>query len=136
MIFVDASALTAALRPETGSEAILRRFEIGGAFFTSPVAVYEAVMAVARISNSTINEARQDVFDFLEIVPVNLMPMAPAEATTALGACARFGKGRHRARLNMGDCFSYAAAKAQNAAILFVGDDFSHTDLKSALPAA
>jgi len=47
----------------------------------------------------------------------------------ALDAYARYGKGRHRAALNMGDCFAYACAKANRAKLLYKGDDFVHTDL-------
>jgi ribonuclease VapC len=135
MIFIDASAMTAALTPEADSERVLNLLEAGGRFFTTPIAVYEAVLAVARISRSTIDEARDDVLAFLDAAEVGLLPISAGEATGALSACARFGKGRHKARLNMGDCFAYAVAKAHDAKILFVGDDFVHTDLRSALAA-
>jgi ribonuclease VapC len=46
----------------------------------------------------------------------------------------RYGKGRHRAALNFGDCMSYAVAKANDLPLLFKGDDFSHTDIRPALP--
>ena len=48
-------------------------------------------------------------------------------------AAMRFGKGRHRAKLNFGDCFSYALAKASGLPLLFKGDDFTQTDIESAL---
>lgn len=54
-------------------------------------------------------------------------------ARTALAAWRRFGKGRHPAALNLGDCFSYAAAKAVGAPLLFKGNDFAQTDIASAL---
>jgi len=47
----------------------------------------------------------------------------------------RFGRGRHRAALNIGDCFSYALAKAMDMPLLFKGGDFIHTDIRPALPA-
>jgi ribonuclease VapC len=53
-------------------------------------------------------------------------------AELAQDAFLKFGKGRHPARLNLGDCFSYAAAKALNAPLLFVGNDFSKTDISVA----
>jgi ribonuclease VapC len=54
-------------------------------------------------------------------------------ARLAADAFARFGKGRHRAGLNYGDCFAYALAKARRAPLLFKGDDFVHTDIEPAL---
>jgi ribonuclease VapC len=93
------------------------------------------VLAVCRISRSTIDEAREDIASLLDAASIALLPITAGEATGALAACARFGKGRHKAGLNMGDCFAYAAARARSAKILFVGDDFIHTDLESALAA-
>ncbi len=65
--------------------------------------------------------------------PVNaLCPIGEPEAVRAFAAFVRFGKGRHPAALNMGDCFAYACAKANNAKLLFKGDDFSKTDIAAA----
>ncbi len=62
---------------------------------------------------------------------MRLVPIAAAESREALAAHARFGKGRgHPARLNMGDCFAYGCATANDAALLYKGDDFAHTDLR------
>ena len=61
-----------------------------------------------------------------------LVAIGDTEHTLALDAYARFGKGRHPAKLNMGDCFAYACARANHASLLFAGDDFSHTDILSA----
>jgi ribonuclease VapC len=62
-------------------------------------------------------------------VRVNDTPVTQA----ALDAYLRFGKGRHPARLNLGDCFAYALAKALDAPLLYKGDDFALTDVRSAL---
>jgi ribonuclease VapC len=57
----------------------------------------------------------------------------PAEArTTALDAFERFGKGRHPAALNLGDCFAYACARLAGAPLLYKGDDFPQTDIETA----
>jgi ribonuclease VapC len=135
MIFVDASAMTAALKNEPAADQVFGCLEGGGPFFTTPMAVYETVLAVARLSNSTIQEAVDDVREFLSNSWIELSVIAPDHGVAALSAFDRFGKGRHPAKLNMGDCFAYAAARARNAKILFVGDDFTHTDLESAIPA-
>ena len=54
-------------------------------------------------------------------------------AWAAVGAWRRFGKGRHPAGLNFGDCFSYATARLAGVPLLFKGDDFSQTDIASVL---
>ena len=70
---------------------------------------------------------------FLAEARVTLVPISATECTAALAAHARFGKGRHPARLNLGDCFAYACAKVHGVPLLFVGDDFPQTDIRSAL---
>lgn len=57
------------------------------------------------------------------------VPFDAAQAVVALEAFERFGKGRHRAALNLGDCCSYAAARALSLPLLCKGDDFRHTDI-------
>jgi ribonuclease VapC len=76
-------------------------------------------------------EARRAVADFLKAADLRVVPIDRREAEIALIAFERFGKGRHPAALNMGDCFAYACAKAHRVALLFVGDDFPQTDVNS-----
>ena len=73
---------------------------------------------------------------WLEQRKIAVVPVDHAMARIAESAFARFGKGRHPAGLNYGDCFAYALAKFLDAPLLFKGDDFSHTDIRSALAAA
>ncbi len=61
------------------------------------------------------------------------MPRDDAQAAVAVATWRRFGKGHHTAGLNLGDCFSYALAKVEGAAMLFKGDDVTQTDIASAL---
>ena len=63
---------------------------------------------------------------------VETVPLSADHARLAVDAFRRFGKGRHPAGLNFGDCFSYALAKATGEPLLFKGDDFSQTDVKRA----
>ncbi|PTM39355.1 type II toxin-antitoxin system VapC family toxin [Bosea sp. 124] len=133
MIFVDASALTAVIGAEPMSDRVLDCLESDSIFFTSPVAVYETAVAVARSANYSIAEALTEVRDFLARAGIMIEAVDDAQAAEALAAFSRFGKGRHPAGLNMGDCFAYASAKTRDAAILFVGNDFSRTDLRDAL---
>ena len=61
---------------------------------------------------------------------ISVVPITEEIAHLAVAAFERYGKGHgHRARLNFGDCLSYACAKSHGAALLFKGDDFSHTDI-------
>ncbi|HWE99321.1 MAG TPA: type II toxin-antitoxin system VapC family toxin [Caulobacteraceae bacterium] len=64
---------------------------------------------------------------------VETVPLSADHARLAVDAFRRFGKGRHPAGLNLGDCFSYALAKATGEPLLFKGDDFARTDVKRAV---
>lgn len=64
---------------------------------------------------------------------VELIAVAADQAETARIAYRRYGKGRHRAGLNFGDCFAYALAKVSGQPLLFKGDDFSHTDISAVM---
>ena len=64
---------------------------------------------------------------------IAVVPWTDDHAGIAADAFLRFGKGRHPANLNFGDCMAYALAKSLDAPLLFKGDDFSKTDVKSAL---
>ncbi len=64
---------------------------------------------------------------------IDIAAVTPQQAEIAIEAFRRFGRGRHRAGLNIGDCFSYALAKATDQPLLFKGDDFVHTDVRPAL---
>jgi ribonuclease VapC len=133
-MYVDASAIVAILARETEASdllAVLERSEPGQRK-TSPVAVFEAVFGLARIFQCPIADARVAVYDFLDEAEIAIESIDKAHAELAILAMERFGKGRHPAALNMGDCFGYAVAKAARTSILFKGDDFSRTDLLSA----
>jgi ribonuclease VapC len=69
---------------------------------------------------------------FLGALGFRIVPIAASEFELAMDAYARFGKGRHPTRLNLGDCFAYACAKANRARLLFKGDDFAKTDIEPA----
>lgn len=133
MIFVDASALTALIGDEPMADRVLCCLESDADFFTSPVAIYETALAIARIADYSVAEAMTEVRNLLSRARIAVEALADTHATEALDAFSRFGKGRHPAGLNMGDCFAYASAKLRDASILFVGNDFSRTDLRDAL---
>ena len=132
-MFVDASAIVAILTREPEADVLADLLERARAPITSPIAVFEAVLGICRKRHTSIEEAEEDVSEFLELAKIQLIPITANEADTALAAFSRYGKGRnHPAQLNLGDCFAYAVAKNFRTSLLFKGDDFSKTDIQSA----
>lgn len=133
MTFVDASAIVAVMTGEDDAAALLEALERARHPFTTPVGVFEATLGVFRKRRRPLEEVREQVMLFLARAGAAVEPIAPEEAGLALAAFARFGKGQgHPAQLNMGDCFAYAAARRQGAALLCKGDDFPQTDIRLA----
>ena len=133
MIFVDASAMVAILAEEPDATRLIRRLDEAKSPITSPVAVYETATALSRKLNQAHAASLSQVERFLDAANIRVVPITPGDGERALTAHARFGKGRHPARLNLGDCFAYACAKAHGARLLFVGEDFPQTDIAPAL---
>jgi ribonuclease VapC len=131
-MFVDASAIVAILTREPEADRLTGRLEEADAPITSPIAIFEAAAGICRKRHSSVEEARQDVSDFLSAARIELVSIGAEEAEAALDAFSRYGKGRgHPAQLNLGDCFAYAMAKTRRASLLFKGDDFEKTDIAS-----
>lgn len=128
-MFVDASALTAMLVDEDDARDLLARLAGAERRVTSPLAVWEATVAVARILDLEIRVASAAMRDFLDLVGIVSVPVDPDIADAALDAFDRFGKGRHPAKLNFGDCFAYACARKLDMPLLFKGGDFALTDI-------
>lgn len=132
-MFVDASAIVAILTREPEADILADSLDGARSPITSPIAIFEAALGVCRKRHASVAEAQEDVFEFLETAGVRTVSVTVQEAGIALDAFARYGKGRgHPAQLNLGDCFAYAVAKAHEAPLLFKGDDFSKTDIRSA----
>jgi ribonuclease VapC len=132
-MFVDASAIVAILTREPEADAFADLLEAAQSPITSPIAIFEAALGLARKRHASVAEAEADVREFLSVARVACVPITEAEAETALGAYSRYGKGRgHPAQLNLGDCLAYAAARTNRVSLLFKGDDFSKTDIAPA----
>ncbi len=132
-MFVDASAIVAILTREPEADTLADL--LGGARepITSPIAVFEATLGLCRKRHASVEEAETDVRDFLATAGVRLVSITAKEGETALHAFSRYGKGRgHPAQLNLGDCFAYAVSKNYRAPLLFKGEDFNKTDIRSA----
>ena len=132
-MFVDASAIVAILTREPEADALADALERARSPITSPIAIFEAALGICRKRHASVEQAEQDVHDFLATAGVRSVPITDKEAETALSAFSRYGKGRgHSAQLNLGDCFAYAVAKNHRTSLLFKGEDFDKTDIRSA----
>lgn len=131
-MFIDASALCAILLGEDDAARFADKIEAAPSAVTSAIAVFETVRAVLRQARGDAGRARAIVADFLREAEVECIEIGLAECESALEAMARFGKGRHPAALNMGDCFAYACARSRGLPLLFKGDDFAKTDIAAA----
>ena len=132
-MFVDASAVVAIIVREPEFEGLVEKLEAAAKRFTSPLAKYEAVLAINRILSPPSLQATQAVVDRLfDLYEIRTVDISPEVGVEAIGAFDQFGKGRHEARLNMGDCFSYACAKLLKVPLLCKGNDFIQTDIKIA----
>jgi ribonuclease VapC len=125
MIAVDTSALMAIVLGEAEADACIKVLEAETEVLVSAGTVAEALIVAAR---RNIGEEMARLIDGLgfEIVTVT-----PASARRIAQAYERWGKGMHPASLNFGDCFAYEVAKEHSCRLLFVGDDFSKTDVES-----
>jgi ribonuclease VapC len=131
-MFLDASAIVSIIAREADAEALAARLAEASDLYTSPIAVYEAVLGLARTGSMSINDAYSMLDDFLEQVRAVIMPINAEIGRAAVAAFERYGKGRHQAALNMGDCFAYACARELDVPLLYMGNDFPQTDIAAA----
>ena len=131
MIVVDSSALVAILRREPEADDFIRIIAIADSCLLSSVSLLETSMVLAGRTGSAANWAELDAL--VARAGIRVVAQDQTLAEQARTAFLRYGKGRHPAALNLGDCATYALAKAQNVALLFKGNDFSKTDVSSAV---
>lgn len=128
-MILDTSAVLAILFGEPGFEKLVDRIlaaDLVG--IGTPTLSETAVLLIAKLGP----EGRGILERFLDEFGIVLVPFGEQHWRTALDAFTRFGKGRHRAALNLGDCFSYATAKLADVPLLYAGTGFSHTDIEPA----
>jgi ribonuclease VapC len=129
-MFIDSSALVEILTDAPRRQELLDRMATSPTpFSTSATVLYETTVVITSRTGKTVAEAYDFVSEFLAELNADILPATRETALTALDAFSRYGKGRHPARLNFGDCFSYAGARASGAALLYVGEDFRRTDI-------
>lgn len=130
-MIIDASALIAIMRGEPEAEACALAIETADRPRVSAPNYLEAAVVV---DGSQDPVASRKFDELMRIADIVVEPVTPSQARIARDAYRDFGKGTgHPAGLNFGDCFSYALAKELDEPLLFIGKDFIHTDIASAL---
>jgi ribonuclease VapC len=132
MIFVDASALISMIAGEEDADSQADRLDAERLRLCSAISVWETVAGLCRSYTFSVTSARVTVESFLQTHGFQFVGVNEREFEAASDAYAEFGKGRHPAALNMGDCYAYACTKTNRAKLLFKGEDFSKTDIAQA----
>jgi len=127
---IDTSALVAILGDEPERRAFNEAIEAADSRLMSAASFVEASIVIeARYGAAGL----RDLDLFVDRSAISMVAFDAAQAHIARHAFSRFGKGRHPAALNFGDCFAYALARVLGESLLFKGKDFSQTDVPSAL---
>jgi ribonuclease VapC len=127
-LILDSSAILAILLAEPGHERL--RLAISEADLVAAGAPTLAETAIV-LSSRLKRDARPLLNEFLREAEVEVIPFEREHYDLAVDAFQRYGKGRHPAGLNFGDCLTYATARLSGLPLLFAGTDFSQTDLPS-----
>ena len=134
MIVVDTSAIIAILKVEPDAELLAQAIERDSTPLISAVSVMECsiVMRAAKLLSDSDAEARLD--RMVTGAGMQIRDVTAEHLAIARTAHIQYGKGTaHPARLNFGDCFAYALAKSLHVPLLYKGNDFTQTDIASAL---
>jgi ribonuclease VapC len=128
-VIIDTSALVAITFAEPGHQELIAKLAgAASAGIGTPTIAEAGVVLTARLGR----DSRDLVIRLLDEFSIDEVPFGDRHWREAVDAYVRFGKGRHKARLNFGDCLTYAVARLANEPLLFVGDDFPRTDLQMA----
>ena len=128
-MIVDSSALVAITFAEPGYQELVAKLAgAPSAGIGTPTLAETGVVLAARLGH----DSRDLVIRLLDEFGIEEIPFGDRHWREAVDAYLRFGRGRHKARLNFGDCLTYAVARLANEPLLFVGDDFPQTDLEAA----
>jgi len=125
---IDTSALVAMMTAEPSADRLVAALESETERLVSAATVVEvALVLMGRYGD--VGDAQLD--RFLRSIGAEVVPVEEEHVTLARDAALRFGKGHHPAALDFGDCFSYALSVARRSPLLFVGDDFSKSDVEA-----
>ena len=126
---LDSSAIVAIHLREPGHERLIERIDAAEVVVVGvPTLLETAMVLTARLGQ----DARPMLFSFLRRLEAEVVPFNEEHLDAAATAFIRFGRGRHPAALNFGDCMSYAVASVAGMPLLFAGDDFKRTDIAQA----
>lgn len=128
MIAIDTSALMAIVMNEPEADACISAIEQADRLLISAVTVAEAQIVASR------QNVGEEMTRLVEGLGFEVIDLNEKSGRSVAEAYEKWGKGAHPAALNFGDCFSYAVAKVNSCRLLYIGEDFSLTDLESALP--
>ncbi len=126
MIVLDTSALVAILRGEPEAARLRLRIARGEALIMSAGTAVEALVLAGQ------RGFRPELESTLKEFAVDIVTLLAADVAQVADAYARWGRGNHPAGLNFGDCFAYALARSRQCPLLFIGNDFSQTDIEAA----
>ncbi len=129
-MIVDSSAIIAIVRHEPPAERLLRIIAKAPSVRISAAVWFETTMVLC---SPRVGHSRADLDELARRLRIGQIAFTEEHAVAALDAWQRFGKGHHPAGLNFGDCMSYATAKLAGEPLLYIGDDFTQTDIGSAL---
>ena len=129
-MFVDTSVVVAILSEEADAGEWSNRIGAAPPRITSALVVLEAAMRLSTMLAVEPLVAEVAIEAFLREADIEIVPIEAGDAKLAIQAFSDYGKGRrHPAQLNLAVCPSYACAKSHGSALLYKGNDFSHTDL-------
>lgn len=123
MMAVDTSALMAVLLGEPEADHCIAALERGGDLLLSAGTMAEALIVAGR------RNIGLEMAQLIEGLDFEIVPVTAASARRMVVVYATWGKGQHSAALNFGDCFAYDVAKTNGCPLLYVGQDFSRTDV-------
>lgn len=130
-MIVDSSALMAILRQEPDAHAVSQALETADSVSISAATLVEACLVADSADDPRFGRALDQL---IRSVPVEIESFTAEHAAIAREAHRVFGRGsKSKAKLNFGDCFSYALAYAKDEPLLFKGEDFKHTDIAAAI---
>jgi ribonuclease VapC len=130
VIIIDSSAIIAILNDEPERRVFNEAIERADGCLISAASFVEASIV---IDNQRGYDGLRDFDLFIVSARIELVPVDTDQAHIAREAFRQYGKGRHPAALNFGDCFSYALAKATGFTLLFKGNDFLKTDIQATI---
>jgi ribonuclease VapC len=126
---LDSSAIVAVCLRQPGYERLISKIDAAALIVVGVPTLLETFMVLtARLGH----DARPLVYSFLRRLQSEIVPFNEEHLDAAATAFLRFGRGRHPAALNFGDCMSYAVASVAGMPLLFIGEDFSRTDITPA----